>query len=153
MHLAHAATDSSALRLRAGCHHPFQTSAQPRSGRPGKVSLVLAVYAPPAPKTDSECDRARSAATETAGGIIIPDQYQSKVNQGEVLAVGPGARDKDVSQPFVSAKLLWLAAERMSLTEVLKCDATGRAHPDGGRGRRQGPTAGVRRPGHYAGRR
>lgn len=39
-----------------------------------------------------------SAATETAGGIIIPDQYQSKVNEGEVLAVGPGARDKDVSR-------------------------------------------------------
>jgi len=38
-----------------------------------------------------------SASTETAGGIIIPDQYQSKVNEGEVLAVGPGARDKDVS--------------------------------------------------------
>ena len=64
-----------------------------------------------------------SAAEKTAGGIIIPDQYllhsislsilpltsqssdnetcsprryQSKVNEGEVLAVGPGARDKDV---------------------------------------------------------
>jgi co-chaperonin GroES (HSP10) len=32
---------------------------------------------------------------ETSGGIIIPEQYQTKVNEGTVVAVGPGARDKD----------------------------------------------------------
>ena len=32
---------------------------------------------------------------ETSGGIIIPEQYQTKVNEGSVVAVGPGARDKD----------------------------------------------------------
>eukprot|EP01047_Picozoa_sp_COSAG01_P074266 COSAG01_NODE_12357_length_1753_cov_2.945586_3_plen_86_part_00 len=35
------------------------------------------------------------AADTTAGGIIIPDQFKSKVNEGNVIAVGPGARDKD----------------------------------------------------------
>ncbi len=31
---------------------------------------------------------------KTAGGIIIPDTAQEKPQQGEVLAVGPGARDE-----------------------------------------------------------
>jgi chaperonin GroES len=31
---------------------------------------------------------------KTAGGIIIPDSAQEKPMQGEVLAVGPGARDE-----------------------------------------------------------
>ena len=31
--------------------------------------------------------------TKTAGGIIIPDTAQEKPMQGEVIAVGPGARD------------------------------------------------------------
>lgn len=32
---------------------------------------------------------------KTPGGIIIPDTAKEKPQQGEVLAVGPGARDKD----------------------------------------------------------
>ncbi len=31
--------------------------------------------------------------TKTAGGIIIPDTAKEKPIQGEVVAVGPGARD------------------------------------------------------------
>jgi chaperonin GroES len=31
--------------------------------------------------------------TRTAGGIIIPDTAKEKPMQGEVIAVGPGARD------------------------------------------------------------
>ncbi|MGB6087685.1 co-chaperone GroES, partial [Parvibaculum sp.] len=31
----------------------------------------------------------------TAGGIIIPDTAQEKPSQGEVVAVGPGARGDD----------------------------------------------------------
>jgi chaperonin GroES len=30
----------------------------------------------------------------TAGGIIIPDSAQEKPSEGEVVAVGPGARDE-----------------------------------------------------------
>jgi chaperonin GroES len=33
--------------------------------------------------------------TKTAGGIIIPDTAKEKPIQGEVVAVGPGARDED----------------------------------------------------------
>ena len=37
----------------------------------------------------------------TAGGIIIPDTAKEKPQQGEVIAVGPGARDeKGVIQPL-----------------------------------------------------
>ena len=32
--------------------------------------------------------------TKTAGGIIIPDSAQEKPQQGEIIAVGPGARDE-----------------------------------------------------------
>jgi chaperonin GroES len=32
--------------------------------------------------------------TKTSGGIIIPDTAQEKPQQGEVIAVGPGARDE-----------------------------------------------------------
>jgi chaperonin GroES len=32
---------------------------------------------------------------KTAGGIIIPDTAKEKPMQGEVLAVGPGARSED----------------------------------------------------------
>ncbi len=32
--------------------------------------------------------------TKTAGGIIIPDSAKEKPMQGEVLAVGPGARNE-----------------------------------------------------------
>jgi chaperonin GroES len=31
---------------------------------------------------------------KTAGGIIIPDTVKEKPTEGEVLAVGPGARDE-----------------------------------------------------------
>ncbi|HMA52096.1 MAG TPA: co-chaperone GroES, partial [Magnetospirillaceae bacterium] len=32
---------------------------------------------------------------KTAGGIIIPDTAKEKPQQGEVVAVGPGARGED----------------------------------------------------------
>ena len=32
--------------------------------------------------------------TKTAGGIIIPDTAQEKPQEGEVVAVGPGARNE-----------------------------------------------------------
>jgi len=34
------------------------------------------------------------AEEKTKGGIIIPDTAQEKPQEGEVLAVGPGARDE-----------------------------------------------------------
>jgi chaperonin GroES len=34
------------------------------------------------------------AEEKTAGGIIIPDTAREKPQQGEVVAVGPGARDE-----------------------------------------------------------
>lgn len=34
------------------------------------------------------------AETKSAGGIIIPDTAKEKPQEGEVVAVGPGARDE-----------------------------------------------------------
>ncbi|UOM35581.1 co-chaperone GroES [Acuticoccus sp. I52.16.1] len=39
--------------------------------------------------------------TKTKGGIIIPDTAKEKPQEGEVIAVGPGARDENGSvQPL-----------------------------------------------------
>ena len=34
------------------------------------------------------------AEEKSSGGIIIPDSAQEKPSQGEIIAVGPGARDE-----------------------------------------------------------
>ena len=36
----------------------------------------------------------RSKTTTTKGGILLPETAQEKPKQGEVVAVGPGARDE-----------------------------------------------------------
>ena len=45
------------------------------------------------PLHDRVLVRRIEAAAKTAGGIIIPDTAQEKPSQGEIIAVGPGARD------------------------------------------------------------
>lgn len=45
------------------------------------------------PLHDRVIVRRIDAEEKTAGGIIIPDTAKEKPIQGEVLAVGPGARD------------------------------------------------------------
>jgi len=35
-----------------------------------------------------------NAEEKSSGGIIIPDSAQEKPSQGEIIAVGPGARDE-----------------------------------------------------------
>lgn len=46
------------------------------------------------PLHDRVVIRRLDSETKTAGGIIIPDTAAEKPQQGEVLAVGPGARDE-----------------------------------------------------------
>jgi chaperonin GroES len=45
------------------------------------------------PLHDRVVVRRIDAENKTAGGIIIPDTAKEKPSQGEVIAVGPGARD------------------------------------------------------------
>lgn len=47
------------------------------------------------PLHDRVLVRRIEADTKTAGGIIIPDSAQEKPSEGEVIAVGDGARDED----------------------------------------------------------
>jgi chaperonin GroES len=47
------------------------------------------------PLHDRVVVRRVDAEQKTAGGIIIPDTAKEKPQQGEVIAVGPGARDEN----------------------------------------------------------
>ena len=47
------------------------------------------------PLHDRVVVRRLEAEEKTAGGIIIPDTAKEKPQQGEVIAVGPGARDEN----------------------------------------------------------
>jgi chaperonin GroES len=42
---------------------------------------------------------------KTKGGIIIPDTAQEKPQEGEVIAVGPGARDEDGERISLDVKV------------------------------------------------
>jgi len=46
------------------------------------------------PLHDRVAMRRVASETKTAGGLIIPDTAQEKPQQGEVVAVGPGARNQ-----------------------------------------------------------
>lgn len=46
------------------------------------------------PLQDRVLIRRAQPATKTVGGILIPDNVQEKPVEGDVVAVGPGARDK-----------------------------------------------------------
>ena len=46
------------------------------------------------PLHDREVVRSIEEDMKTAGGIIIPDTAKEKPMQGEIVAVGPGARDE-----------------------------------------------------------
>ena len=56
------------------------------------------------PLHDRVVVRRIEADEKTAGGIIIPDTAKEKPQEGEVIAVGPGARDD-------SGKLVELAVQ------------------------------------------
>ena len=47
------------------------------------------------PLHDRVVVRRIEADQKTAGGIIIPDSAQEKPSEGEIVAVGDGARDED----------------------------------------------------------
>jgi len=47
------------------------------------------------PLHDRVLVRRIEAEEKTAGGIIIPDTAKEKPQEGEVISVGPGARDED----------------------------------------------------------
>ena len=46
------------------------------------------------PLHDRVVVRRVDSETKTAGGIIIPDTAAEKPQQGEIIAIGPGARDE-----------------------------------------------------------
>jgi len=56
------------------------------------------------PLHDRVVVRRIEAEEKTSGGIIIPDTAKEKPQEGEVLAVGPGARDEHGALVALSVK-------------------------------------------------
>ena len=57
------------------------------------------------PLHDRVLVRRVEADEKTAGGIIIPDTAKEKPQEGEVVAVGPGARDESGKQVALDLKV------------------------------------------------
>lgn len=56
------------------------------------------------PLHDRVVVRRVTSEEKTAGGIIIPDTAKEKPQEGEVIAVGPGARDETGKQVPLDVK-------------------------------------------------
>ena len=56
------------------------------------------------PLHDRVLVRRVEADEKTVGGIIIPDTAKEKPQEGEVVAVGPGARDEDGKRVAMDVK-------------------------------------------------
>jgi chaperonin GroES len=57
--------------------------------------LSMSTLAKLAPLADRVLVRRVAAQAKTAGGILLPDAVANQNNQGEILAVGAGARGQD----------------------------------------------------------
>jgi len=99
------------------------------------------------PLHDRVVVRRIEAEEKTSGGIIIPDTAKEKPQEGEVISVGPGARDDAGSLVELSAKAgdrilfgKWsgtevkIDGEDLRNREKLRCSP----HHQGRRHRRQG---------------
>ena len=85
------------------------------------------------PLHDRVVVRRVESETKTSGGIIIPDTAAEKPQQGEIIAVGPGARDENGKIVPLDVK----AGDKVlfgkwSGTEV-KIDGAGTPHHEGER--------------------
>jgi chaperonin GroES len=60
-----------------------------------KLNQGVSIVASFRPLHDRVVVRRVKEEEKTKGGIIIPDTAQEKPQEGEVIAVGPGARDED----------------------------------------------------------
>jgi chaperonin GroES len=73
-----------------------RTAAESRSlcSRAGRAVDVKAISITFRPLHDRVVIRRIEGEDKTKGGIIIPDTVKEKPQEGEVVAVGPGARDE-----------------------------------------------------------
>ena len=94
------------------------------------------------PLHDRVLIRRVEAEAKTAGGILIPDTAQEKPMEGEVIAVGPGARGEDGKVHPLDVK----AGRPRAVRKMV-------GHRDQDRRRGADDHEGVRRHGHRRGRR
>lgn len=80
----------------SGRWHSLLKSAKPDPGpRPRRFAGRKTRFMPFRPLHDRVVLRRIDAEAKTKGGIIIPDNAKEKPQEGEVVAVGPGARDEN----------------------------------------------------------
>lgn len=75
------------------------------------------------PLGDRVVVRRTDAETKTAGGIIIPDSAKEKPMEGEVVAVGAGARADDGSLLLWSLKLATVFCSASGMAQKLRSTA------------------------------
>ena len=76
------------------------------------------------PLHDRVLIRRVEAEEKSAGGIIIPDTAKEKPMEGEVIAVGPGARNRRAkSSPWTSR---WVTASCSASGRAAKCASMAR---------------------------
>src|ERR1700740_3011252 len=71
------------------CHSPSDSANALRNSGPRSPSINLR------PLQDRILIRRVEPEAKSSGGIFIPDTAQEKPMEGEVVAVGPGARDEN----------------------------------------------------------
>ena len=74
------------------------------------------------------------AEAKTAGGIFLPESAQKELNEAKVLAVGPGAFDKEGKRIQMSVK----EGDRVLIPQVSLVALIGRCVETEGRGRETG---------------
>ena len=68
--------------------------SQPSDTEGGVTDVTTATKVSIKPLEDRVVVQANEAETTTASGLVIPDTAKEKPQEGEVIAVGPGARDE-----------------------------------------------------------
>jgi chaperonin GroES len=75
--------------------HFNQSASRPLSAPPHSTSNAGRYSMKFRPLQDRVLIRGLEQESKTAGGILIPDTAKEKPTEGEVIAIGPGARSDD----------------------------------------------------------
>lgn len=101
LYFNHSSTSHKLIMVCAMLRRPFST----RADQPSSQSSALKSIKSLAPLLDRVLVQRVKAEARTSGGIFLPESAVKELNEATVIAVGPGAMDKDGKriQPSVSA--------------------------------------------------
>ena len=83
----------SAAHCTHAAHHTSRLRATPHGSHPARRASQAARRL--IPLLDRVLVKRIEAPSKSIGGVLLPESAQSKLNEGIVLSVGPGKRDKD----------------------------------------------------------